>query len=158
MGGLRSAYNMAQEKEGFMAAKVLARFTARDGSGEWVVTTAGIRVGGALWRFTDHSSVVCAIIPGHDETHAWQYEEDDDLGLWVALAVYQETGSLTDAGLTAWVLDGKRVRTEVEHREIAGSIRLTINGVSASRQRNRSVCYVEEGRQLTLAAQEAYFC
>lgn len=77
-----------------MAAEVLGHLMARDGSGLWEVTHAGIHVNGKLWRFTERSSVVCAITPGHTETHTELVENPDDgFGALAALAVYQETGS-----------------------------------------------------------------
>lgn len=139
-----------------MAAEVLARFTARDGSGVWEVTTAGIRVNGELWRFTDRSSVVCAITPGRSETHTRQVEEDDGFGALAAAAVYQETGSLRDAGLAAWALGGTTVRTETERREIAGTIQLSINGLSRPRQRNCSLRYREDARWVQADAVQAF--
>lgn len=139
-----------------MAAKVLARFTARDGSGVWEVTSAGIRVNGELWRFTDRSSVVCAIAPGRSETRTRQVEEDDGFGALAAVAVYQETGSLRDAGLAAWALGGTTVRTETERHEIAGTIQLAINGLSRPRKRNCSLRYREDARRVQADAVQAF--
>lgn len=139
-----------------MAAKVLARFTARDGSGDWEVTTAGIRVNGELWRFTNRSSIVCTITPGRSETVTRQVEEQDDFGLLAGLAVYQETGSLSDAGLAAWALGGTTVRTQVERREIAGTIQLSINGLNRSRERNCSLRYREDRRWVQADAVQAF--
>lgn len=139
-----------------MAAEVLARFTARDGSGVWEVTSAGIRVNGELWRFTNRSSVVCAITPGRSETRTRQVEEDDGFGALAAAAVYQETGSLSDAGLAAWALGGTTVRTEVERREVAGTIRLAINGLSRPRERNCSLRYREDARWVQADAVQSF--
>lgn len=139
-----------------MAAEVLARFTARDGSGVWEVTSAGIRVNGELWRFTNRSSVVCAITPGRSETRTRQVEEDDGFGALAAAAVYQETGSLSDAGLAAWALGGTTVRTEVERREVAGAIRLAINGLSRPRERNCSLRYREDARWVQADAVQSF--
>lgn len=46
-----------------MTSPTLASFTATDGTGLWEVTSAGIRVNGKLYRFTDRSFVVCAVTP-----------------------------------------------------------------------------------------------
>ncbi len=140
-----------------MAAEVLGRLMARDGSGLWEVTHAGIHVNGKLWRFTERSSVVCAITPGRTETHAELVEDPDDgFGALAALAVYQETGSLSDAGLAAWALGGPTVRTQTRTQEFVGSIRLSINGLSRPRDRNCSLCYREDGLQVQADAVQAF--
>lgn len=139
-----------------MAATVYAQFMARDGSGLWEVTSAGIIVNGELWRFSDSSSVICAITPGHTETHTSVTEEDDGFGAWAALAVYQETGSVKDAGLAAWALGGKQTYTNVEHREISGTIQLSINGLDRPRESNCSLRYREEGRWIQADAVQAF--
>ena len=139
-----------------MAAQVYAQFTARDGSGLWEVTSAGIKVNGELWRFTPTSSVICAITPGRTETHTKVTEENDGFGAWAALAVYQETQSLKDAGLAAWALGGKDTYVDVEHREISGTIQLSINGLDRVREFNCSLRYREEGRWVQADAVQAF--
>lgn len=140
-----------------MAAEALGRLMARDGSGLWEVTHAGIHVNGELWRFTERSSVVCAITPGHTETRTELVEDPDDgFGTLAALAVYQETGSLSDAGLAAWALGGPTVRTQTRTQEFAGSIRLSINGLSRPRDRNCSLRYREDGLQVQADAVQAF--
>lgn len=129
---------------------------ARDGLGLWEVTSAGIRIDGELWRFTRTSSVICAITPGRTETYTKVTEEDDDFGAWAALAVYQETQSLKDAGLAAWALGGKQTYTNVEHREISGTIQLSINGLDRPRESNCSLRYREEGRWIQADAVQAF--
>lgn len=140
-----------------MAAEVLGHLMARDGSGLWEVTHAGIHVNGKLWRFTERSSVVCAITPGHTETHTELVEDPDDgFGALAALAVYQETGSLSDAGLAAWALRGPTVRSQTYTQEFAGTIRLSINGLSHPRDRNCSLRYREDGLQVQADAVQAF--
>ncbi len=139
-----------------MTAQVYARFMARDGSGLWEVTSAGIQVQGELWRFTPTLSVICAITPGHTETHTKVTEENDGFGAWAALAVYQETQSLKDAGLAAWALGGKQTYVDVEHREISGTIQLSINGLDRPREFNCSLRYREEGRWVQADAVQAF--
>lgn len=116
-----------------MADSVLASFTARDGSGLWEVTDAGVRVDGRLWRFTDTSFVICAVTPGRDERQTRVVEERDGFGAWAGLAVLQETGSLKDAALTAWALGGPSTRVEVERREVAGTAQLTVGNLQGPR-------------------------
>lgn len=148
---------MGATKGGAMAATVYAQFTARDGSGLWEVTSAGVRVNGELWRWTDHSSVVCAITPGHTERSSRLVEEPDDgFGALAALAVYQETGSLSDAGLAAWALGGSTVRTEVSARECPGTIQLSINGLRRPRDLDCSLRYREDGRWVQAEAVQAF--
>ena len=95
-----------------MTTDVLASFTARDGSGKWEVTRDGIRVDGELWHFTNCSSVICAITPGHSEAHTEFVEDNDGIGFWAGLAAYQETGSLATAGLAAWAFSDSRTMTK----------------------------------------------
>ena len=102
-----------------MTSPTLASFTATDGTGLWEVTSAGIRVNGELYRFTDRSFVV---------------------------AVLQETGSLTDATLARWALGGSSVRIETDKREICGNAQLTIGGLQRPRKRDCSLRYREDGR------------
>lgn len=98
-----------------MTSPTLASFTATDGTGLWEVTSAGIRVNGELYRFTDRSFVVCAVTPGRTERSTNLIEEEDDgLGDLAALDVLQETGSLTDAALARWALGGSSVRVETD--------------------------------------------
>lgn len=130
-----------------MAGSVLASFTARDGSGLWEVTNAGVHVGGRLWRFTDTSFVICAVTPGHDERQTRVIEEQDGFGAWAGLAVLQETGSLKDAALTAWAFGGPSTHVEVEHREIAGTAQLTIGNLRGPRTRG-DLRYREDGRHV----------
>ena len=61
-----------------MTSPTLASFTATDGTGLWEVTSAGIRVNGKLYRFTDRSFVVCAVTPGRTERSTNLIEEEDD--------------------------------------------------------------------------------
>ena len=89
-----------------MTDHALASFEAKDGTGRWEVFTWGIIANGQRYHFTKQSHIVCAGLPGRTEKHVYQTEEDDGFGLWAALAVYQETGSLADAGLAAWALGG----------------------------------------------------
>lgn len=116
-----------------MAGSALASFTARDGSGLWEVTGAGIRVDGRLWRFTDTSFVICAVTPGRSQRQTRVVEERDGFGAWAGLAVLQETGSLKDAALAAWALGGPSTHVEVEHREVAGTAQLTVGGLQGPR-------------------------
>ena len=130
-----------------MTSPTLASFTATDGTGLWEVTSAGIRVNGELYRFTDRSSVICAVTPGHTERSTNIIEEEDDgFGDLAALAVLQETGSLTDAALAHWALGGSSVRVETNKREIAGTAQLTIGGLQRPRKRDCSLRYREDGR------------
>ena len=80
-----------------MTDHALASFEAKDGTGRWEVFTWGIIANGQRYHFTKQSHIVCAGLPGRTEKHVYQTEEDDGFGLWAALAVYQETGSLADA-------------------------------------------------------------
>lgn len=100
-----------------MAEYALASFEAKDGTGRWEVFTWGIIANGQRYHFTKQSHIVCAGLPGRTERHVYQTEEDDDFGLWAALAVYQETGSLTDAGLAAWALGGPSIETHIDTRD-----------------------------------------
>ena len=88
-------------------------------------------------------------------------------GLWAALAVYQETGSLTDAGLAAWALGGPSIETHIDTREIPGNVTLSIGHLRRGRDANLSLRYREDGRwvqvgaiqhfaDITLAAINAY--
>ena len=86
-----------------MTDHALASFEAKDGTGRWEVFTWGIIANGQRYHFTKQSHIVCAGLPGRTEKHVYQTEEDDGFGLWAALAVYQETGSLADAGLAIGV-------------------------------------------------------
>ena len=63
-----------------MTSPTLASFTATDGTGLWEVTSAGIRVNGKLYRFTDRSFVVCAVTPGRTERSTNLIEEEALLG------------------------------------------------------------------------------
>lgn len=129
-----------------MTSLALASFTATDGTGLWEVTSAGIRVNGELYRFTDRSFVVCAVTPGHTERSSRLVEEDDGFGDLAALAVLQETGSLGDAALARWALGGSSVRVETDKREIAGTAQLTIGSLQRPRKRDCSLRYREDGR------------
>ena len=73
-----------------MAGSALASFTARDGSGLWEVTGAGIRVDGRLWRFTDTSFAICAVTPGRSQRQTRVVEERDGFGAWAGLAVLRQ--------------------------------------------------------------------
>lgn len=104
---------------------------------------------------------------GRTEKHVYQTEEDDGFGLWAALAVYQETGSLADAGLAAWALGGPSIETHIDTREIPGNVTLSIGHLRRGRDANLSLRYREDGRwvqvgaiqhfaDITLAAINAY--
>ncbi len=135
-----------------MPAKMLASFTARDGSGLWEVTTAGIRVGGVLWRFTDESFVICAVTQGRVEEGTRVVEDaDDGLGAWAGLAVLQETGSLRDAALAAWALGGPNTRVEATRAETPGTAQLTIGNLRGVRDLHHDLRYRED----SLHVQEA---
>lgn len=130
-----------------MTSSTLASFTATDGTGLWEVTSAGICVNGELYRFTEHSFVVCAVTPGHTEHSANLVEEKDDgFGDLAALAVLQETGSLTDAALAHWALDGSSVRIETKTWKISGTAQLTIGGLQRPRDLDCTLRYREDGR------------
>lgn len=131
-----------------MTSPTLASFTATDGTGLWEVTSAGIRVDGELYRFTDRSFVVCAVTPGRTERSTNLIEEDDGFGDLAALAVLQETGSLADAALAHWALGGPRVSVETNKREISGTAQLTIGGLQRPRKRDCSLRYREDGRRI----------
>ena len=88
-------------------------------------------------------------------------------GLWAALAVYQETGSLADAGLAAWALGGPSIETHIDTREIPGNVTLSVGHLRRGRDANLSLRYREDGRwvqvgaiqhfaDITLAAINAY--
>ena len=82
------------------AQQALARFQAKDGTGTWEVFTWEIAVNGERYHFTRQSHIVCAGLPGRTERRVYQTEEKDDgFGAMAALAVYQETGSISDAGM-----------------------------------------------------------
>lgn len=146
----------------------LASFRATDGSGLWEVYSWGISVGGEKYYFTGQSHIVSTGVPGRTERRTQLVEEPDDgFGLWAALAVYQETGSLRDAGLAAWALGGSDVRVQTENRQIPGNVQLSIGGLRRGRQRDTSLRYREDGRWVqvgdiqrfadaTLAAIKAY--
>ena len=87
--------------------------------------------------------------------------------MWAALAVYQETGSLADAGLAAWALGGPSIETHIDTREIPGNVTLSIGHLRRGRDANLSLRYREDGRgvqggaiqhfaDITLAAITAY--
>lgn len=140
-----------------MTSPTLASFTATDGTGLWEVTSAGIRVNGELYRFTDHSFVVCAVTPGRTE-HSTNIveEEDDGFGDLAALAVLQETGSLTDAALARWALGGPRMSVETDKREISGTAQLSIGGLQHPRKRDCSLRYREDGRWIQAREIQAF--
>ena len=150
-----------------MTDHALASFEAKDGTGRWEVFTWGIIANGQRYHFTKQSHIVCAGLPGRTEKHVYQTEEDDGFGLWAALAVYQETGSLTDAGLAAWALGGPSIETHIDTREIPGNVTLSIGHLRRGRDANLSLRYREDGRwvqvgaiqhfaDITLAAINAY--
>ena len=150
------------------AQQALARFQAKDGTGAWEVFTWGIAVNGKRYHFTRQSHIVCAGLPGRTERRVYQTEEKDDgFGAMAALAVYQETGSLSDAGLAAWALDGPSIETHIDTREIPGNVTLSIGHLRRGRDANLSLRYREDGRwvqvgaiqhfaDITLAAINAY--
>lgn len=130
-----------------MTDQALASFEAKDGTGTWEVFTWGLIVGGERYHFTKQSHIVCAGLPGRTEKRVYQTEEEDDgFGAIAALAVYQETGSLTDAGLAAWALGGSRVRTNIDIREIPGNVTLSIGHLRIGRHKDLSLRYREDGR------------
>lgn len=135
-----------------MAEYALASFEAKDGTGRWEVFTWGIIANGQRYYFTKRSHIVCAGLPGRTERHVYQTEEDDDFGLWAALAVYQETGSLTDAGLAAWALGGTSIETHIDTREIPGNVTLSIGHLRRGRDANLSLRYREDGRWVQVGA------
>ena len=111
--------------------------------------------------------IMCTGLPGRTEKHVYQTEEDDGFGLWAALAVYQETGSLADAGLAAWALGGPSIETHIDTREIPGNVTLSVGHLRRGRDANLSLRYREDGRwvqvgaiqhfaDITLAAINAY--
>ena len=131
------------------AQQALARFQAKDGTGTWEVFTWGIAVNGERYHFTRQSHIVCAGLPGRTERRE---EKDDGFGAMAALAVYQETGSLSDAGLAAWALGGSSISTHVETREIPGNVTLSIGHLRIGRDRNLSLRYREDGRWVQVGA------
>lgn len=136
-----------------MAGPVLASFTANDGSGLWEVTPEGVRVGGTFYRFTDTAHIVQCGTQGRTERHTREVEDDDDLALWQALAVYWETGSLRDAGLAAWALGiVGTTTTEVEHRLIPGTVQLSIGGLALGAESDVSLRYREDGLHVQVDA------
>lgn len=116
-----------------MTDHALASFETKDGTGRWEVFTWGIIANGQRYHFTKQSHIVCAGLPGRTEKHVYQTEEDDGFGLWAALAVYQETGSLADAGLAAWALGGPSIETHIDTREIPGNVTLSIGHLRRGR-------------------------
>lgn len=135
------------------AQQALARFQAKDGTGTWEVFTWGIAVNGKRYHFTKQSHIVCAGLPGRTERRAYQTEEKDDgFGAMAALAVYQETGSLSDAGLAAWALGGSSIRTHIDTREIPGNVTLSIGHLRIGRDRDLSLRYREDGRWVQVGA------
>lgn len=123
-----------------MTDHALASFEAKDGTGRWEVFTWGIIANGQRYHFTKQSHIVCAGLPGRTEKHVYQTEEDDGFGLWAALAVYQETGSLADAGLAAWALGGPSIETHIDTREIPGNVTLSIGHLRRGRDYSTSPC------------------
>ena len=120
-----------------MTDHALASFEAKDGTGRWEVFTWGIIANGQRYHFTKQSHIVCAGLPGRTEKHVYQTEEDDGFGLWAALAVYQETGSLADAGLAAWALGSlPSIETHIDTREIPGNVTLSIGHLRRGRDAN----------------------
>ena len=132
--------------------QTLASFVANDGSGLWEVLPTGVRVGGRFYHFTDTAHIVSCGLPGRTERHVHHVEEDSGPALWEALAVYWETGSLSDAGLTAWALGGTSVCTEIEERVVPGSVQLSIGGLAQGRRRDLSLRYREDGRWVQVDA------
>lgn len=135
------------------AQQALARFQAKDGTGTWEVFAWGIAVNGERYHFTRQSHIVCAGLPGRTERRVYQTEEKDDgFGAMAALAVYQETGSLSDAGLAAWALGGSSIRTHIDTREIPGNVTLSIGHLRIGRSRGHSLRYREDGRWVQVDA------
>lgn len=130
-----------------MTDHALASFEAKDGTGRWEVFTWGIIANGQRYHFTKQSHIVCAGLPGRTEKHVYQTEEDDGFGLWAALAVYQETGSLADAGLAAWALGGPSIETHIDTREIPGNVTLLYRAL-APRPRCQPLPALPRGRPL----------
>lgn len=130
-----------------MSSPTLASFQATDGTGLWELTSAGVRVNGELWRFTDHSSIVCVTNPGHVMHGSRVVEEEDDgFGDIAALAVLQSGGGLRNAALARWALGGPSVSVESTTVERPGTVQLSINGLARPRDRNCSLRYREDGR------------
>ena len=100
---------------------------------------------------TDHA---LASFEAKDGTGRWEVFtwEDDGFGLWAALAVYQETGSLADAGLAAWALGGPSIETHIDTREIPGNVTLSIGHLRRGRDANLSLRYREDGRWVQVGA------
>lgn len=124
----------------------LARFKANDGTGLWEVYPWGLKVGGACYEFTPTSHIVHTGTQGRSYRSSRLVEEDDDLGLWAALAVYQETGSWEDAGLAAWALGGPTLTPVIETHLIPGHVTLSIGGLRLGDDLNASLRYREDGQ------------
>lgn len=124
----------------------LARFEATNGSGLWEVYPWGLKVGGASYEFTCTSHIVHSGTQGRSFRSTRLVEEQDDFGLWAALAVYQETGSWEDAGLAAWALGDTTVTPVVETHKIPGNVTLSIGGLRRGDNLNISLRYREDGQ------------
>lgn len=124
----------------------LARFKATNGSGFWEVYPWGLKVGGASYEFTPTSHIVHSGTQGRSYRSTRLVEEQDDFGLWAALAVYQETGSWEDAGLAAWALGDTTVTPVVETHKIPGNVTLSIGGLRQGDNPDASLRYREDGQ------------
>ena len=135
------------------AQQALACFQAKDGTGTWEVFTWGIAVNGKRYHFMRQSHIVCAGLPGRTERRVYQTEEKDDgFGAMAALAVYQETGSLSDAGLAAGARGGSSIRTPNDTPEIPRNVTLSIGHLRIGRDRNLSRRYRDDGRWVQVGA------
>ena len=131
---------------------ILARFMAQDGTGLWEVGPEGIWVNGTAYAFTTTSHIVCRAEQGRSYTSSKVVEEEDDLGLWAALMVYQETHSLETAGLAAWALGGTTVSVQTEKHAIPGTIQLSVGGLQQGENTDVYLRYREDGQNLQVSA------
>lgn len=134
------------------ACPCLARFEATNGTGLWEVYPWGLKVGGTCYGFTPTSHIVHSGVQGRSYRSGRLVEEQDDFGLWAALAVYQETGSWEDAGLAAWALGGSTMTPVVETHKIPGTVTLSIGGLRTSDNPDASLRYREDGQYVQVDA------
>lgn len=131
---------------------VLARFVAQDGTGLWEVGPSGVWVNGKTYAFTETSRIICRAEQGRSYTSSKLIEEEDDVALWAALAVYQETHSVEMAGLAAWALGDTTVSVQVEKQSIPGTIQLSLGGLCCEGNKDISLRYREDGQHLQVQA------
>lgn len=132
---------------------VLARFQAIDGTGLWEVGPDGLWVNGRFYAFTPTAHIISRAEQGNSFKGAKVVEEDDDgFGLWMALAVYQETHSIDMAGLAAWALGGSTVSVVPERLEKPGTIQLSVGGLRRGDTGDISLRYREDGLNLQVTA------